>query len=398
MLFFLAYNALYLVPLLLAYFFAYTEGGVGDFLAIDSETILKICLIYFCGMAAFFAGSSSYNFVTWSVKSVSPAIPRPSWHRLIFSDKLLIIVVCVVFLASKVALVPLGVYSTYAFDTDSMTGGLWSFSTFCSETMILSAIIVLFSDAKHRLRLFIVITAINGINLLHGTRIFFISSVMCLALYGYVCGKVTVKRMVVYGPVCFAAVLMLGYAVFLSRSAVSTSGAFSFTKVISPIVYESVFSQISLIEVVRHPSNWELTGHPFNFLLDNFLSVAPRALVPAKDSLLYIYKFSSLSPLGAFSGYAEGIIYLGLLFPLFYFILGLTGSYLYRKSQDGSWWFLLYIFFTSDFLLHIMRDGYLIPIKMFINSVEWILIFIWWRRFLAMATQKPQTLAQQSKT
>jgi hypothetical protein len=385
-LFFLTYNALYLVPLLLAFFLGYDQGGIGDVLGISGATILEICLAYLSGMVAFVVGAYSPDFFSWTMRAHSRPTPPICWLRIGAAEKIAILILCLVFVVSKISLVPLGVYHDYAFDTGSMVGGRWSYSMVCSEAMILAGIAALFTKGRHSLRNFVMISALNGINLLHGTRIFFISSIMVLALYGYVRGKVTLKRAILYGPLAFAMVLLLAYIVFLSRSHVSTTGAFSPAALVSPVIYESVLSQASLIGLLGPSPAWETFGHPLRFLLDIILFTVPRPMLPDKDSLLYIGRFYYLSPYGAFNGYAQGLIYFGFLFPLFYFLLGLTGSYLYKKSQLSPWWLVLYIFFTADFLLHIMRDGYIVPLKMLINTAECILILIFWRNVVNACT------------
>jgi hypothetical protein len=111
----------------------------------------------------------------------------------------------------------------------------------------------------------------------------------------------------------------------------------------------------------------------------------PRFLAPDKDNMTYIAKLGYLSPMGAFNGYAQGLIYFGLLFPVFYFALGLTASWLYLRARTNGWWLVIYAYFTSDFLFRIMRDGYLIPIKMLINSLQIVCILIVWRSLLRVS-------------
>ena len=388
-LFFLVYNALYFIPLMVAYVVGYEEGGVGDVLLLRSSTLRQIWWIYLAGISAFLAGSFLPSFLSWCIKGKSPAIPKSRWLKIGVAEKTAMLILCVVFLASKVSLIPLGVYHAYAFDTDSMTGGLWSFSMFCSEAMVLAGIVVLFSKERRRLLGFLAISTLNGINLLHGTRIFFMSTVMVLVLYGYVRGKLTLRRIVLYGPVLFAFVLLIAYAIFLSRSAAAVNGATSFAAIVSPVVYESVFSQMSLIGILDSARLWATFGQPLHFVSDLIVFAMPRFLLPDKDSALYIARFSNLSPLGAFSGYAQGLIYFGVLFPVFYFVMGYVGSYLHKKSGRSPWWFGLYIFFTADFLLHIMRDGYLIPLKMLINTVELVLILVVWKNIVSASLPQP---------
>jgi hypothetical protein len=266
---------------------------------------------------------------------------------------------------SKYFLIPLGVYSDYAFDTENMTSSIWSFSMFCSESLLLFSIIVLFSSARRNVTWFLMLSAVNGINLLHGTRIFFMIAGIAFCFYLYASGKLTFK-LVIIGLVCS---LVVGYAVFLSRSHIeSDEQTYSLARLISPVMFESIFSQLSLIETVRHPELWNVWGATHHFFLDALYLTVPRFLSPDKDKLLYINRFADLSPLGAFSGYAQGLIYFGIFFPCFYFLQGAIAGWLYRHAKGSQFWSMIYIYFVCDFLFRIMRDGYIIPVKMLVDS------------------------------
>jgi hypothetical protein len=164
--------------------------------------------------------------------------------------------------------------------------------------------------------------------------------------------------------------LGLGYFVFLTRSGVELDDqTFSVSHLVSPIMFEGIFSQVSLIGAIRHPEAWSAWGSIGSFLHDVGCFVIPRFLLPEKDKLLIIDQFADLSPLGAFSGYAQGLIYFGLFFPLFYFSLGCVGGWLFRQAARSRFWAMIYMYFVCDFLFRIMRDGYIIPIKMILDSV-----------------------------
>jgi hypothetical protein len=90
-------------------------------------------------------------------------------------------------------------------------------------------------------------------------------------------------------------------------------------------------------------------------------------------------QFSDLSPLGAFSGYAQGLIYFGVFFPMFYVILGYIASWLQRRASDSELWSVIYVYFVCDFLFRIMRDGYVIPIKMLVDALVIMSCVIWVR-------------------
>ena len=367
---FLFFNLLYFVPLLGVMLFSYSEGGTAKAADLDLDVARKITYIYFLGTFAFVCGSRLGPFL--GLVTARPIAQRAlRLFGLNRPFRLVCLAMIGLFLLSKVLLRRLGVYSEYAFDTDGMTGGVWSFSMFCSESLLLLSIVVLFSNARRNVSWFLILTGINGINLLHGTRLFFIIAGITFCFYQYVRGELRLKTAIL----AFGGVLLVGYLVFLSRSHVETDDqTFSFARLISPIMFESIFSQLSLIGTIRHPEMWSLSGSPHHFFLDALYFVTPRFLLPEKDQLLFTNRFADLSPLGAFSGYAQGLIYFGIFFPFFYFVLGVIAGWLQRHARHSQFWSVIYVYFVCDFLFRIMRDGYVIPIKMLLDSVMIMLV------------------------
>ena len=375
--FFLIFNVFYYVPVLGIVWFDYSEGGTSAAADLDSILTKRLTWIYVLGLGAFLFGSLCTRLL-WKPNPSEKDAPPLQMFKLGTSFKVVCLAMVLIFLVSKFLLIPSGVYSDYAFDTENMTSGVWSFSMFCAESLVFLSIMVLFSTIKHNVRWFLFLSVINGANLLHGTRIFFIVGAIALALYLYLNGKLTLK-LAVAG---LAGILVLGYLVFLSRSHIeSDDQTFSAARLISPIMYESIFSQLSLIETVRHPELWNFWGSVHNFFLDAIYLTVPRFLSPDKDKLLFISRFADLSPLGAFSGYAQGLIYFGIFFPCFYFVLGIMAGWLFHLARNSRFWSVLYVYFVCDFLFRIMRDGYIIPIKMLVNSFT-ILVFIVWFSYI----------------
>ena len=183
------------------------------------------------------------------------------------------------------------------------------------------------------------------------------------------------KRVILFGPPTFFLVLCATYAVYLSRMS-DVGVKLSAAQLVSPLVWESVFSQFSIIGTVSHTDLWPAMGRVGEFLKDVALFSTPRILIPDKETMLFIPRFDYLSPKGAFNGYAAALLYFGFLFPVFYYALGLFGDWLYRNSKRSPWHFILYVYFSVDFCLHIMRDGLLIPIKMLTNAVQ-ILVLLY---------------------
>ncbi len=362
---FLFFNIVYFLPLLGLLLFNYSEGGTLAAADLDTATALRIALMYVLGCGAFLLGSRLDLFRIWADEAPSG---RNGLRLLTVSRsfQILCLLIVAALLVSKVLLAPTGVYSEYAFDTENMTGGTWSFSMFCAESVLFFSIALLFSRSRHNVAWFLALTAINASNLLHGTRLFSMIAGVVFCFYLYIRGRFHWRLALLSA----STLLGLGYIVFVTRSDVFIDQqTFSIAKLISPVMYESIFSQLSLIQAVRNPHLWTPFGSPSHFFSDVFYFVTPRLLLPQKDQLLFIDQFSDLSPLGGFSGYAQGLLYFGFAFPFFYFVLGTVGAWLWRRARSSSFWSVMYVYFACDFLFRVMRDGYVIPVKMLLNAL-----------------------------
>jgi hypothetical protein len=361
---FLFFNVVYFLPLLGVLLFNYSEGGTTTAADLDLVTAYKIAWIYLAGTCAFLCGSRLDLSRVWATSLRAHRVLR--LFRINFAFRAVCSVMIAAVLVSKILLIREGVYSEYAFDTDSMTGGVWSFSMFCAESVLFCSIAVLFSRARRNTLWFFVLTAVNAVNLLHGTRIFTMIAGVVFCFYLYVRGKFSLRLAILAA----ASALALGYVVFLNRSGpIAGDDTLSAARIVSPLMYEGVFSQISLIQAVHNSYLWMHFGSPPSFFTDILYFVTPRVFLPQKETMLYADRFADLSPLGAFSGYAQGLIYFGVCFPIFYFILGSLAAWLLRKARSSSFWSVIYVYFACDFLFRVMRDGYIIPVKMLIDSL-----------------------------
>jgi hypothetical protein len=138
------YNAVYYLPILFAFVWGYGEGGVEDYIRFSTKTMVDITCIYLAGFFSFICGAKIGNVLQAVGPTHNIHYKYRSWIEFRFSDKIAVLCMVLCFLASKVAIIPLGVYTSYAFDDGKMSGGTWSFSTFCSEALLIVAIFVLF--------------------------------------------------------------------------------------------------------------------------------------------------------------------------------------------------------------------------------------------------------------
>lgn len=380
--FFLLYASIYLLPLLLVSASGYGEGLVSQTGADAGRVINQVIAVYAIGTGAFLMGSWSVPRLAWllgATRNKRFLMAKVKSYR---SDSFFLLSIVLLFLLSKIVLIPTGVYSAYAFDSDMMGMPSWTASMFLSETLAFASLMALFSERRRHILIFAAITLINAANLLHGTRNFFVTAMTGMMLYLYARTKISIAKLGLYGLVAFAAAVLLAYVVYLNRAHAGFTD-FSLISVLSPITYESVFSQISLIAVLGHPNLYTGLGHVDRLVQDTVVFTAPRALVGNKEALLWSRQFDSLSPLGAFNGFALGLLYFGYLLPAAYFLLGLAAGGLQRmaRTSTGS---ALYAYFCCDFLYRVQRDGYVIPLKMMINNVQFLLILaalhLWERR------------------
>jgi hypothetical protein len=376
------YTALYFFPLWLVASSGFGEGILGR-TGTDASTLMdRIAVLYAVGTASFLLGSGCVSRLAAFSGGAGRGERRLAFLRVYRVDRIVLALLVCAYLGSKAMLMSLGVYSSYAFDSNTMGSPVWTASMFFSEMLVFASLIALFSDLRRNVMVFLGLTLLSGINLLHGTRNFFVTAMIAAMLYGYTRKRVPLARMAVYGIGGFSAAVLLAYVVYLHRQHADFSD-FSLVSVLSPITYESVFSQISLVNVLARPSLIEPVGHPGHLFVDVLVFASPRFLVGDKESLLWSQQFAPLSPLGGFNGFAMGLLYFGYLLPVAYFLLGCTAEVLSRFSSTSQG-AALYVYFCCDFLYRIQRDGYVIPMKMCLDIVAVLcflsLLHLWVRR------------------
>ena len=108
---FLLYNVTYFTPLFLVYLFGYTPGGAGEAASGSLATMATIALLYAIGVTAFVLGAQSRQILRsllGGCKEHHSVLKRVS---LDLSVKLGVTILVIAFLISKIAIIPLGLYS-----------------------------------------------------------------------------------------------------------------------------------------------------------------------------------------------------------------------------------------------------------------------------------------------
>jgi O-antigen polysaccharide polymerase Wzy len=378
-LFFIFYNLVYLLPLLSFQFIEYSEGGL-DKLNFPWAILIQAAIIYGIGITSFVIGAEFPRF--FSVKKASQnALKDHTKNTLSPQFKILLILSILVYLATKVALRSVGVYETYSFDAGTQVGGIWSFSAFMSEILVFLTSVILVSDDKNKKKMVLLMYLLVAINILHGTRIFTLALTLMILIYFLLRKRVKILEFIFYSIPLSTVGLVSFYLVFLYRSRVNlnTEDYFTISKIFGPIVYESVFTQMSLVYLLID-DNWPREGALPSFFIDLFTFTLPRFFSPDKDSASIITSaYKELSPFGGFSGYASGLIYFGVFFFIFYFTLGLFSTFIYKQSENSRVYLAIYIYLVGDILYRITRDGYMVTFKALITAPVIILFLLFFR-------------------
>jgi oligosaccharide repeat unit polymerase len=374
--FFILYNLIYLLPLLSFQSIEYSEGGI-DKLNFPSAILTQAAIIYSIGIISFVVGAEFPRF--FSMPQVPQNILKDNTERNLSPQfKILVVISVLIYLATKVALRSIGVYENYSFDAGTQVGGIWSFSAFMSEILVFLTGVILVSNDKSKKIMVLFMYLIVAINILHGTRMFTLALTLMLLVYFLLKKGLKLSQFILYSIPLSIVGLVSFYLVFLYRSRVNlnTADYFTISKIFGPIVYESVFTQMSLVYLLID-DNWPREGALFSFFMDLFTFTLPRFFSPDKDTASIISSgYRELSPYGGFSGYASGLIYFGVFFFVFYFSLGLFSTFMYKQSKSSKIYLALYIYLVGDILYRITRDGYMVTFKALITAPVIILFLL----------------------
>lgn len=284
-------------------------------------------------------------------------------------------------LGTKILLIREGVYSAYAFDSGGMDSKAWTVSMGFSEMLLMFLAYFL---AKKNKKLAIVSFCIISVNLIHGTRIFTL-----IALFMFFCERVFLARVIgirkamLLGVVGSTLAVLAFLVVFLRRSGVSLQLAdVDFDMIISPIVYESLFNQISFVRMLDYHAAGRVDFVPHLMLMDIFTFRLPDFMSTGYN--FQLSSFGPLSPLGGLSGYASALIYFGDFYSLFYFIAGagLQCSYIWTKLAKHSFSRALFLYLLCSTFFRSFRDPWIVPGKMLLDNTLVLLFLISISQFL----------------
>lgn len=384
---FFAYNILYLVPIILVYYGILGDDAFENFVYYNYRgVLLSIVFVYLIGIVSFCAGdlfalmlkmnSPKYAYVR-SKDMLRQKLVTLDEGLFGFLFRCFALLAMLGHLIMKYLLIGEGVYHEYAFDSGKMATHTWNISAFFSELLIILFVYFysIYKCKRTVKNLLIVSTMVlaESINLLHGTRIFILVMILTMLIIDGMIDRIKWKKigfLIVLSTVLF-------YAVYIYRSNISIDmNEISISHFIKPILYESVFSQLSLANIMRY--NLIGYGSIVELAQKIMLKLIPRPLLPEKDdviSSLSIYSDIDLSPLGAFSGYGQLLIYCGWFYFVVLFMLGFIGGLLKRYSSH-PFFFLTFVYYSGNFMFRFMRDGIVIPIKILTNFLAILLVFM----------------------
>lgn len=375
---FVIVNVNYCGPVLIAYYLAFSEGGVGQVLNIGPTEITRFAAVYVLSVLSFWAGAAFVRGLPLhAVDKRLNAAPYAQFRNgSPMGLRAMTVIISVALVACKIALIPSGVYSQYIFDGDLVAGPIWTASMFLSEALVIFLVGHLISEKTLASPYFIGGVLCLSINLLHGTRIFDVALALCVVVYFWIQVGFN-RRVLAYTGIGIAALFAVLYLAFATRTDYHYSDdAGTLTMLASPVAYEAVFSQMSLLGFLQG-DQVTVFGHPLDFISDTISWVLPRFLNPDKDSAGLLGQYADLAPVGAFSGHASGLIYFGYSLGIYYFLVGAFGSWLQRKAKTNPISFIIYLYFCADILFRMMRDSLIYPIKYFLNDAILLIVGIY---------------------
>lgn len=368
---FLIFNLAYILPVAYVHFLGFSQGGVEQIFDSDPSKLSNMMIFYAISLFFFLASSSLFGFgvrckkIIWQSEFKLPGI-----------IKVIFFAVLVSLVLSKILLYPEGVYSSYAFDSGAMSSRVWNISMGLSE---LGVIIFVFCLVTKNIRFAYLTFFVVSLNLLHGTRIFTLILLLIIIFYVlFISRKYSKIKLLLFLCVFFCVVIVSFLIVFIMRSNVAIDNI-SLDLIISPIVYESLFNQISFIRMLDLLNHGSVPFAPQMLFFDSAIFTLPSFSNVEKASLMYINNFGELSPLGGLSGYASAIIYFSNYSFLWYFLLGGISSLLLRATSSTNFVIfsrVVYIYFVCDSLFRFNRDPWFIVIKMLSNNIFFLAIVL----------------------
>lgn len=383
---FLLYNLVYILPVLYVHIWGFSQGGVEQIFNNDANVLSSMIVFYAVALFFYIAGSSLLGFgvrcksIDWQINFKLPIV-----------IKVLFFAVVLALVVSKILLYPEGVYSAYAFDSGGMSSRVWNISMGLSELGVLIFTICLATkNTRFALMTFLVVS----LNLLHGTRIFTLILILIGVFYFVIVNKKISKfRLLIYLGAFFLLVVIAFLLVFIIRSNVSVNNI-NFDLLVSPVVYESLFNQISFIRMLGLLHQGMVSFAPHMLFADAAIFTLPSFSIDDKAMLMYINNFGELSPLGGLSGYASAIIYFSNFYFIWYFFLGGVSSLLLRATYSVNFPIMtrvIYIYFVCDTLFRFNRDPWFIVIKMLANNLMF-LIFVFMIIAVKMRMEKRRVI------
>ena len=371
--FFLLFNAVYILPVIYVYFFGFSEGGVGSVFSLTPSLLEQMLFFYLFMSVSFFMGSRVFGFGVRLGKD-DGVFSKLSYSSV--SLNVIFVIVVFVHVLFKYLLMHEGVYDSYAYDSGAMNSKTWTISMGLSELVIALFILFLFTGCKKRA--FICFLAI-GLNLLHGSRIFTLISIFVYCIYFvYYMRLLSGYKLILYAVTLIVVVLVSFFVVFLYRSGIQLDfDSISFEMLISPVVYESLFNQFSFLTMLDKLNRQQVPFSAHMYILDALKFMIPGFFDARED--IYVSSFGNLSPLGGLSGYASAIIYFSNYYFVWYFIVGSVLSLLLRAARSASHRLLsrfLYVYIVCDTFFRLHRDPFYISMKMLVNNFLFVVFII----------------------
>lgn len=371
-LFFLLISVLYGGPIFITLFWRINEHTtyVNDLLSLYQNTRWSVLIIYLISIISFLLGSGFMSTIMNRLFKTNNLSSIPHFYsktlKIAFFQKMLIFTFIGLGIIMLIQMFQSGTFSSDY--TESFEHGFEAQNVFTLLCDIFFFFFIYlwfnfkgsYKKTKYLLLLMIFTTLIKG------SRMFMVP-LLFLFLYHIIYIKGLNYKNIFY-------ILMVGIfallglcSVFFFRHGADPSGDDISSLLFLLIQYESCGIHIPLMKEIL--LDWHTSFAPiYRLTSDTLLFTVPRIIFPDKNQFLFfdntIAQYN-LSPYGGINGEASVILYFGLLFPFFFFLIGSLFSGLYKLTKSNSNHQLtpIYIFICCSFIFTFLRNGILIAIK-----------------------------------
>lgn len=260
-----------------------------------------------------------------------------------------------------------------------------------STLLFMSAWFINYFQKKRITYFFISIFLITSTILIgFGARMFVVLAIITLTL-----GYLSINRRKLFSPLLIF--IALGFFIFIVWIGVWRSGMELSTDALMFIFFaEPLFTSTSGAIYIDNMNGRPLLSFPIE-ILASFINFIPTVIFPEKLELIKLltYDEAKASPFGASSIIVNIYSNFGILYPVYFFLIGLFYGYLKKLAKFSRFYKAVYFSLLPLLMFHFFREGFITVIKViFFNGFILPLVIV---MFLFLLFYKNQGIPNVSK-